>query len=115
MRLNKMSKAIINFKNKTIKQIKLWAWLAAVLPISALAAVFFVWQFFDESIFGYAMIAGQSVMFTVAVIWWWWAIYVLRNLVMQWDHTRDKVVDVQQTIKEIRILVKDIVSKEDNK
>lgn len=105
----------LNFKNQTLKQIRLWAWAAAVLPIAALAAVFFVWRFFDNSALGYLLITGETIMFTVAVVWWWWAMYILRNLVRQWDDTRDKVKDVQLTISEIRTLVKDAVSEDRHK
>jgi high-affinity Fe2+/Pb2+ permease len=108
-------KKALDFKNKTIKQIKLWAWAAAILPISALAAVVFVWKFMDESFLGYLIITGETVMFTVAVIWWWWALYVIRNLIRQWDNTKSKVEDVQKTISEIRTLVNDVVSQERTK
>lgn len=98
-----------NFKEQTIKQIRLWAWAAAVLPISALAGLFFVWRFADGSIFGIAMVTGETVMFTVAVIWWWWALYVLRNLVKHWDDTRENVKDVLTDVKSIRQIVVDLL------
>jgi high-affinity Fe2+/Pb2+ permease len=99
-----------DFKNGTIKQIRLWAWTAAVLPISALVAVVFVWKFMDESFLGYFIITGETVMFTLAVMWWWWVLYVTRNLIKQWDNTKNKVEDVQKTIIELRTLVNDVVS-----
>lgn len=98
-----------NFKEQTIKQIRLWAWLAAVLPISALAGLFFVWRFTDGTIFGIAMVTGETVMFTVAVIWWWWALYVLRNLVKHWDDTRENVKDVLTDVKSIRQIVAELL------
>lgn len=95
----------MNFKEKTIKQIRLWAWAAAVLPITALAGIFFIWRFYDSTIFGWAMIIGETSMFVVAVIWWWWAMYILRNLVRHWDETRKNVKDVLYDVKSIRQLV----------
>ena len=100
----------LNFKNKTIQQIRLWAWAAAVLPITALAGIFFVWRFFDKSVFGYAMIIGETAMFFVAVTWWWWAMYVLRNLVQHWDETRTNVKDVLQDVKSIREIVVELLT-----
>lgn len=97
-----------DFKTQTIKQIRLWAWAAAVLPIAALAGIFFTWRFYDNTIFGYMMIIGETAMFTAAVIWWWWAMYVLRNLVQHWDETRQNVQNVLHDVKSIRAIVADL-------
>lgn len=101
-----------DFKTQTIKQIRLWAWAAAVLPITALAGIFFVWMFFDKTVFGYALIAGETIMFLIAVIWWWWAIYVLRNLVNHWDETRQNVKSVLTDVQSIRSIISDLVSRD---
>ena len=101
-----------DFKTNTIKQIKMWAWAAAILPISALAGLFFVWRFFDGSVLGYVMIAGETAMFTIAVIWWWWAMYVLRNLVSQWDVTKDNVREVLAEVTEIRSNIQEVFKKD---
>ncbi len=97
-----------DFKTRTIKQIRLWAWAAAVLPVTALAGIFFTWRFFDSTVFGYAMIIGETVMFSVAVVWWWWAMYILRNLVKHWDETRENVKDVLTDVKSIRSIITDL-------
>lgn len=98
-----------DFRKQTIKQIRLWAWAAAVLPITALAGIFFTWRFFDSTIFGYAMIIGETAMFSAAVVWWWWAMYILRNLVNHWDETRENVKDVLSDVKTIRQIVVDLL------
>ncbi len=102
----------MNFKTKTITQIRLWAWAAVVLPISALAGIFFVWKFFDSSIFSMAMITGETIMFAIAVIWWWWAMYTMKNLVRQWDDTKEKVKEVSADIKDMKSAVLEILSKD---
>jgi len=94
-----------NFRNKTLRQIRIWAWIAAVLPITALAGIFFIWTYGNKGVFGTAMIIGETTMFGVAVIWWWWAIYVINKLVRQWDMTRDRVIEVLADIKDIKGLV----------
>ncbi len=99
-----------DFKTQTIKQIRLWVWAAAVLPVTALAGIFFTWRFYDSTVFGYAMIIGETAMFFVAVIWWWWAMYILRNLVKHWDETRENVKDVLTDVKSIRTIVIDLLS-----
>lgn len=104
---------IMNFKNKTMKQIRLWAWAAAVLPITALAGIFFVWAFFDKSVVSIFMISGQTIMFAAAVIWWWWAMFTMKKLVKHWDGTRDTVSDVLSEVKEMKKAVFDVLKKED--
>jgi len=101
-----------NFKLDTIKQIRLWAWAAAVFPVTALAGIFFVWTFGTSTWFNITMIIGETIMFSIAVIWWWWAMYILRNLVQHWDETKDKVGDVLNDVKEIRSIIVEVL-KED--
>ena len=102
-------KKIEDFKIKTLKQIRLWAWAAAILPITALAGLFFVWTLGDGTLFGIAMVTGETVMFASAVTWWWWALYVLRNLVRHWDETREDVKSVLTDIKSMREIVVDLL------
>jgi high-affinity Fe2+/Pb2+ permease len=101
-----------DFKNKTLRQIRVWAWMAAVLPISALAGLTFVWIFFDKTVLGYAFIIGETVMFTVAVVWWWWAIYTIRNLLNHWDGTREKVIDVLDNVVVMRQLLREQIQQD---
>ena len=103
---------MISFKQTTIRQIRIWAWAAAVLPVTALAGIFFIWTFGTTSLLSWVMIIGETVMFSIAVVWWWWAMYILRNLVNHWDETRDKVGDVLKDVKEIRSIVVEVL-KED--
>lgn len=108
-----MTKKFNDFRNQTIKQIRIWAWAAAVLPLTALAGVFFVWRFFDSSLFSIAMIVGETLMFGIAVFWWWWAMYVLRNLVQHWDETRHKVTDVLHDVKDMKKIIRELFSPND--
>lgn len=102
-----------NFRKQTIDQIRLWAWAAAILPITALAGIFFVWKFFDGSVLGYALTIGETVMFMVAVSWWWWAMYVMRNLVRHWDETRNRVKEVLDDVKEMKTIVVEVLKQDD--
>lgn len=104
-----MVKTFENFKEKTLREIRWWAWAAAVLPLTALAGLFFIWAIGDDSLYGYALALGETIMFAVAVTWWWWAMYVLRNLVRHWDQTGKKITDVKGDVKLIKELVRDII------
>ena len=101
-----------DFKTQTLNQIRLWAWAAAVLPVTALAGIFFIWRFFDKSVLGYVMISGETIMFAVAVIWWWWVMYILRNLVRHWDDTRENVKIVLTEVRDIKNLVNEITNQD---
>ena len=101
-----------NFKSTAISQIRLWAWAAAILPITALAGIFFIWTFGTNTWVSIAMIVGETIVFSIAVIWWWWSMYLMRNLVEHWDETREKVYTVLNDVKEIRTIVVEVL-KED--
>lgn len=100
-------KTFTDFRTQTLRQIRIWAWIAAVLPISALAGIFFIWYYGSNSMFGWAMIIGETAMFSIAVIWWWWAIYVINRLVRHWDQTRLNVFEVLTELGEIKQLAKE--------
>lgn len=102
-----------DFRHKTIQEIRLWAWAAAVLPVTALAGIFFIWRYYDNTILSIAMIVGEITMFFIAVAWWWWAMYILRNLVNHWDDTKAKVIDVLTDVKDLKSVVLEVLKPED--
>lgn len=103
----------MKFIISTLRQIKIWIWLAAILPLSALAGVFFIWRFYDGTVLGNVLIGGEILMFTVAVIWWWWAMYSMRNLVKHWGKTNDKVADVLTEIRDMKDSVEQVFAGKD--
>lgn len=96
------------FSDQKIKEIKIWAWIAAVLPISSLAALFFIWAFGTTHWLNIAMVTGSTVMFTASVIWWWWALHAMTTLLAHWDKTKDNVTGILHDVKEVKNLVKDL-------
>lgn len=90
-----------NFKEKKLGEIRIWAWLAAVLPITGLAGLFFIWVMGNDTLYDYAMVSGLTIMFMTAVIWWWWAIYTVRNLVIDYSSNRDDLNKVIEDIADI--------------
>jgi hypothetical protein len=99
---------MLNFKDKIITEIRLWAWAAAVLPISALAGLFFIYWFGTKDWLSISMVVGETVMFSVAVVWWWWALYTMRRLIRQWDETKHQVKEVSTDIKDIKGIIEEI-------
>lgn len=102
----------MNFRKAALRHIRWWAWAATVLPITALAGMFFIWRFAPTNFVGYAFVTGEIMMFGIAVVWWWWAMYTMRNLVKQWDHTKDRVAEVSKDVKEIRSVVLETLSED---
>lgn len=102
----------MDFKSKTLNQIRLWAWAAVVLPITALAGIFFIWRFFDGSILSMAIIVGEIMMFTIAVIWWWWIIFKMKTLVKHWDETKENVRGIVKDVKDMKSAVLEVLSKD---
>lgn len=86
-------------------QVKLWAWLGKVAPLTALTflclIVFFEFNTYAEYLIGAVALAFAVVAFT----WWWWVIYAVRDLNSMLTQTTEKFDEV---IKEIKKLKKDI-------
>lgn len=91
-----------DFHQKKLKQIKIWAWAAAVLPISSLAGLFFVRYIGTETYYDVALVIGASIMFAIAVIWWWWALYTIAQVTNILGNIADKFKDVGSDIRQIK-------------
>ncbi len=98
-----------DFITTTSRHIRVWIWVAIVLPISSLAGLFFVWRLAPDSWMDYAFIIGEVAMFITAVVWWCWAMWTMMRLIKQWDQTKDKVQEVAKDVKEIRVEVKKVL------
>jgi hypothetical protein len=101
------------FGEKSIREIKIWAWAAAVVPITALAALFFVWAFGTTEMLEQAMVIGATAMFATAVIWWWWALHSMYRLVTLWTSTESTVEEVRQDIKSIKTAIREFFFNKD--
>jgi len=102
----------MDFKTTTIRQIRIWAWAAAVMPITALAGIFFVWRFAPITILDYAFVIGEVTMFSIAVTWWWWAMYTMRNLIRHWDDTKKDVKEVVMDVRQVKSIIVETLSKD---
>lgn len=101
-----------NFFSKAIKDIRLWAWTAAILPMATLAGFLFIWIFAPISWLQWAITWAVISMFTVAIFWWWWIMWTVFNLVKQWSNTTQQVVEVSNEVKEIRSAIVQMLTKD---
>lgn len=97
-----------NFRQKTIQEIKIWAWIAVVLPITALAGLFFLWAFGWYDYYSEAMVIGATTMFGFAVIWWWWTIHKIAQMTELLSNTINKFDDVKSDLKHLRQDIKNL-------
>ena len=102
------------FSEKTIREIRWWAWAGAVIPLTGLAGFFFIWSFGTASVIHLTMVIGATTMFGVAVGWWWWALRAISILVKHWDQTGSSVAAVLEDIKEVKQLVREVVVETDS-
>jgi len=85
-----------NFKKKTKKQVRWWAYAAWTLPFTALAVLVFLHFFGWDSVYDYAIVIGAVVFFSVGVFWWWWAIFKIKTLAELLGSVGDRI-DVVRT------------------
>lgn len=93
---------IKDFHKKKLKEIKLWAWAAVVLPITGSAALFFSWAFGLETLFDKMLVTGATIMFGVAVVWWWWAIWTMAKVTEMLGRAMEGIKSVKEDINDLR-------------
>ena len=97
------------FHKRALSQISIWAWAATVLPIVALAGLFFLEFIGLRSYYHVSLTIGATVMFAVSVVWWWWALYTIAKVTdtlgqtsEKLDTVVDEVVEIKKDINEIK-------------
>jgi hypothetical protein len=99
---------MVNSHQKTLRQIKLWAWAATVLPTTSLAALFFIRIIGLENVYYQLLVAGATFMFGIAVVWWWWAIYAIAKVTEILDTSSTKVDIIVEEIENLKEDIKQV-------
>ena len=104
---------IKDFSDKALSQIRAWTWAAAVLPITALAGLFFVWAFGTEELYNKVIVAGAITMFATAAVWWWWIIWTVSKILK-----KDRIVvrnlnEAKEELKHIKRIVHETYNEKD--
>lgn len=94
---------------KILRQINLWAWLACVLPLTALSGLWFSWSYGSQTILNIIMVVGGTTMFVIAVVWWWWALNVMKHLLSHWELAGNGIKEISVQVKEIKTIVKEVI------
>ena len=101
---------MFEFKNKKIRDIRLWAWTAAVIPTTSLGLFFFIWFFGTDTAIDIFMTCAATVLFGAAIVWWWWVLYTIKILLATWHDTGVKVHSVIEDISEVKAIVEETFS-----
>jgi hypothetical protein len=97
-------KNIKDFSEKTLTQIRWWAWAASVLPITALMGLFFTRAFGNDDLYNFAITVSVSSLFLIASIWWWWVIWLISQIIKTNRQVADDLQSTRYYIKELKDL-----------
>ena len=96
------------FHKRALSQISIWAWAATVLPLVALAGLFFLEFIGLRSYYHVTLTIGATLMFAVSVVWWWWALYTIAKVTDTLGQTSEKLDIVVDEVVEIKKEVSEI-------
>jgi len=102
-----------NFHTKKLKEIKLWAWAATVLPITFLCVLFLVQFIGFEGGIQRILVIGGVIMFTLSVTWWWWALHTIGSVTYLLSETLKKFKKVNTELDILKEDIKDIKDTDD--
>ena len=91
-----------NFARKTYKEVKIWDWLARILPLTALTclavAYFFKWSTAIELVLDITVV----IFFLTCFVWWYWAIYKIAVAVKYIRLSQEKFVEIKEDISQFK-------------
>ena len=97
-----------DFHKKVLSQISIWAWAATILPIVALAGLFFLEFIGLRTYYHVTLVIGATTMFAISVVWWWWALYTMYRVTDILGKTSEKVETVVDQVDHIKKDIKQI-------
>lgn len=90
------------FARKTYKEVKIWDWLARILPLSVLAVLsicyFFKWNDAIELI----LEVSVAVFFIVCFVWWYWAIYKIAVAVRYMRQSQERFKQLKAELSKFK-------------
>ena len=96
------SAEVDRFVKRSTNEVKIWGWLARVVPLSVLV-VLAVLHFFNEQYIIDSILEAALVLFIIScVIWWYWAIVKISTTMGHMHQTHLKFNDLTVEIKQLR-------------
>lgn len=94
------------FHKRALSQISIWAWAATILPLVALAGLFFLEMIGLRSYYHVSLVIGATFMFAVSVVWWWWALYTIAGVTKLLGKTSENLDEVTTEVKDLKKEIK---------
>ena len=91
-----------DFHQKSLKQIKLWAWAASVLPVVGIVALILIKIFGTDDIYSVIVISGGTFIFAISVVWWWWVMHTVSQITAMLSKASTNIENVQDDLLNIR-------------
>lgn len=91
-----------DFHKKAIKEIKIWAWAATVLPMIAMAGIILTYLIGFSTWLQILIVTVSSVLFGIAVIWWWWALHTIAGITGILSNALGRFEKVEQEVVNLR-------------
>lgn len=92
---------------KIDKQVKIWKWLASILPLTALAVISLVHFLGTDTYFKITVIVIVAGLSVTSFAWWWWAIDKIRAWFKLIGETQSALTEIKNDIKEVKKDVSD--------
>lgn len=96
-----------DFHQKSLKQIKLWAWAASVLPVVGIVALVLTKIIGTDDIYSVVAIIIGTIVFAVSVVWWWWVMWTIAQVTSMLSNTSTSLNTVQKDLLAIRLDIED--------
>ena len=104
-----------DFHQKSLKQIKLWAWAASVLPVVGIVALILIKLFGTDDIYSVIVSIGGTSIFSVSVVWWWCVMWTIAQVTTMLSHTSTSLDTVKKDLSTIRLDLEDEHNRERRK
>ena len=95
------------FARKTYKEVKIWDWLARILPLSVLAILSVCYFFKWNSVIDVILEVSIIVFLIVCFIWWYWAIYKIATTVKYLRNSQERFKELKAELSRFK---KDIMN-----
>lgn len=99
------TKEVTEFTEKTRKEVRLWDWLARILPLIALVIITVTHYGNFHGIRDIIIDIGAIAFISICFIWWYWALRKIVSSVKYIQRAHERFIEVAQ---ELRKLKKDI-------
>lgn len=103
------------FTDQILKEIKLWTWVAALVPTSLLSVILFVWVFGTKDSLHVMLVISGTICVLIFTIWIIWLVYSIRLLLAHWSDTKDNLIAMLDEVKTIHNIVKAAIRSDDDK